>query len=103
MAVAGSTTATRVYGQSGAFTTTDSPNPPTATSLNNPNGVAVDAQGGLFIADSNNHRVLYFVAGASDGELTTLYLPRCERTTRCNTNVAALAVNLVVYTIHTVE
>jgi sugar lactone lactonase YvrE len=33
---------------------------PTATHLNYPSGVAVDASGDIFISDTNNHRVLWF-------------------------------------------
>jgi sugar lactone lactonase YvrE len=35
---------------------------PSAASLCQPNGVAADAAGDLFVADTNNHRVLVFVA-----------------------------------------
>jgi sugar lactone lactonase YvrE len=61
---AGSTTATRVYGQGGNFTT-GSAGPVTADSLNNPYGVAVDSGGGVYIADWNNSRVLYYSAGST--------------------------------------
>lgn len=55
-----STTATRVYGQQGSFTTTSSNiGSATADTLASPEGVAVDA-GGLYIADKNNNRVLYY-------------------------------------------
>ena len=61
---AGSTTATRVYGQQGSFTT-NSPNRGgvSAQSLHSPMGLALDASGGLYVADGGNSRVLYYPAG----------------------------------------
>jgi len=59
------TTADKVWGQGGNFTTSISPNPPTADSLSYPSGVAVDSQGGIYVADQNNKRVLYYPAGAT--------------------------------------
>ena len=61
---AGSTTATRVYGQSGSFTT-GSAGTVSANSLNNPYGLAVDSSGGLYVADWGNNRVLYYSAGST--------------------------------------
>ncbi|BDA78232.1 hypothetical protein LPTSP3_g11620 [Leptospira kobayashii] len=52
-----STTATRIYGQNGNFTTTTSGT--TASTLTNPEGIAFDTTG-VYIADSLNHRVLFF-------------------------------------------
>jgi sugar lactone lactonase YvrE len=57
----GSTTATAVYGQAGSFTSTGSG--ATATTLSHPRGMALDAAGNLYVADSNNERVLFFPAG----------------------------------------
>ncbi|MFZ5628938.1 MAG: NHL repeat-containing protein [Spirochaetota bacterium] len=55
-----STTATRVYGQGGSFTTnTANKGGRSADSLNQPYGVAVDS-GGVYIADTFNIRVLYY-------------------------------------------
>ncbi|MBC7813807.1 MAG: NHL repeat-containing protein [Burkholderiales bacterium] len=69
-----STTADRVYGHAGSFTSgvvndngTGSTGTPNADSLNFPRGMALDASGGLFVADRENHRVLYF---ANDGNTT---------------------------------
>ncbi len=59
------TTATRVYGQAGSFTTADPPLTVDASTLNNPTGLAVDTNGGLYIADTNNNRVLYYPAGST--------------------------------------
>lgn len=68
---AGSTTATRVYGQFGNFTCithsannngacTVTPRPISANSLNNPVALALDSLGGLFVVDSSNSRVLHY-------------------------------------------
>lgn len=70
----GNTTADKVYGQFGSFTTNSKNNDGTgnagvvsANSMNFPRGVAFDSKGGLYIADRDNHRVLYF---APDGDTT---------------------------------
>ncbi len=62
---AGSTTATQVYGQGGSFTTnaTNSGGSVSASNLNDPEGITVDSNGNLYVADSNNNRVLMFPAG----------------------------------------
>ena len=58
----GSTTATRVYGQSGSFTTvTSNTGGITANSLFSPYGLNVDNQNNLYVADYQNNRVLMFV------------------------------------------
>ena len=59
----GSTTATRVYGQNGSFTTNVSG--VSATGLNGPNRVAVDSGGNLYVADSLNNRVLFYPSGST--------------------------------------
>ncbi len=62
----GSTTATRVYGQSGSFTSTTANNGGvSATSLNGPWGMVLDSSGNLYIADTGNNRVLYYPAGST--------------------------------------
>jgi|JI10StandDraft_1071094.scaffolds.fasta_scaffold21551_4 hypothetical protein len=54
------TTATRVYGQGGIFTTATANNGGiSANSLNAPRGIHADGTG-LYVADLNNHRVLYY-------------------------------------------
>ena len=63
---AGSTTATRVYGQDGSFTSNTANNGGvTANSLYYPVGVALDRSGNLYVADQGNHRVLYFPAAST--------------------------------------
>jgi hypothetical protein len=70
----GDTTADRVYGQSDDFTQDDInndgsglPGSPSATNFNFPRGLALDSTGGLYVADRENNRVLYF---ANDGDTT---------------------------------
>jgi sugar lactone lactonase YvrE len=55
------TVATKVYGQAGSFTTsTCRLGGVTADSLCNPNSVAIDPSGNVYVADYNNNRVLEF-------------------------------------------
>jgi hypothetical protein len=70
----GNTTADRVYGQWdnmnwGVRNNDGAGNigAPSANSLNFPRGVTVDASDGLYIADRDNNRILYF---ANDGDTT---------------------------------
>ena len=88
---AGSTTATRVYGQNGSFTD-GSANAVSANSLNNPYGVAVDSSGGLYIADWNNSRVLYYAAGSTTA--TRVYGQGGNFTTNTANNGGATANSL---------
>jgi hypothetical protein len=54
----GSTTATRVYGQGGSFTTnTANKGGVSANSLDNAQGIAVDSSGDLYVAELYNARV----------------------------------------------
>ncbi len=63
---AGSTTATRVYGQAGSFTTnTANKGGISASSLSNPNKMRLDASNNLYIADYNNSRVLYYPSAST--------------------------------------
>lgn len=68
------TTADLVYGQFGSFASgvvnndgSGQSGTPSASSLNFPRGLALDSDGGLYVADRENHRVLYF---ADDGDTT---------------------------------
>ena len=63
---AGSTTATRVYGQFGSFTTGISNNGGiSANSLNLVVGLALDSSGNLYVADNQNNRVLFYPSGST--------------------------------------
>lgn len=70
----GDTTADKVYGQWDDFTYGQRNNDgtghrgePSANSLNFPRGLVMDANNGLYIADRDNNRILYF---ADDGDTT---------------------------------
>jgi hypothetical protein len=61
----GDTSADRVYGQQGSFTTgTVNKGGISAGSFNSPIGLTLDGQGNLYVADVNNNRVLYYPSGA---------------------------------------
>ena len=63
---AGSTTATRVYGQNGSFTTNTANNGGvSASSLNGPQAVALDSSGDLYVADTGNSRILFYPVGST--------------------------------------
>ncbi|HNM03925.1 MAG TPA: NHL repeat-containing protein, partial [Leptospiraceae bacterium] len=59
---AGSTTAARVYGQTVFSGNTAGT---TATTMNQPFGVAVDSMNGLYVAEFSNNRILYFPSGST--------------------------------------
>ncbi|WP_238325525.1 NHL repeat-containing protein [Leptospira inadai] len=61
----GSTTATRVYGQPDLTSSGVNNGGRTANSLNSPKGIAMDTQGGLYVADKFNDRVLYYPPGST--------------------------------------
>ena len=62
----GSTTATRVYGQGGSFTTNNPNNGGvSANSLAYPRGVAPDSSGNLYVSDGGNSRVLFYPSGST--------------------------------------
>jgi len=67
----GSTTATRVYGQPSLYGQPghqfgrQNEGGLSATSLSLPQGVATDKDGGLYIVDSGNNRVLYYPSGST--------------------------------------
>lgn len=61
-----STTADRVYGQAGSFTTTAcNKGGISADSLCQPYHTALDQQGGLYVVDEGNFRILYYPAGST--------------------------------------
>ncbi len=63
----GDTTADYVFGQGGDFTTnTANKGGISANSLSSPTGVAVDASDNLYVADTNNNRILKFDNPTSD-------------------------------------
>lgn len=88
-----STTATRVYGQLGSFTTgTQNNGGITANSLRNPNGIAVDASG-VYIADNMNHRVLFYSGTATTATRVYGQLGSFTTATANNGGVTANALN----------
>ncbi|MCE9598142.1 MAG: NHL repeat-containing protein [Spirochaetia bacterium] len=89
---AGSTTATRVYGQPN-FTSAGANNGGiTATSLNNPRAIAVDSAGNLYVGDHGNLRVLFFPAGSTTA--TRVYgQPNFTSNTANNGGVSASSLN----------
>jgi hypothetical protein len=63
---ANSQTATRVYGQLGSFTSNTANNGGvSANSLRVPTAVAVDSNNGVYISDTYNSRVLYYISGST--------------------------------------
>ena len=55
------TVADEVFGQGGSFSTiAQNKGGVSASSLDGPNGVALDSSGDLYVADSGNHRVLEY-------------------------------------------
>ena len=89
---AGSTTATRVYGQPDFLSFAPNNGGVSATSLNGPMGVALDSGGNLYVADSGNHRVLYYPAGSTTA--TFVYgQPGFTSNTQNNGGVSATSLN----------
>jgi len=65
----GSTSPDRVYGQLGSFSSNIlNKGGVSKDSLNEPYGLAVDSAGGLYIADSFNHRVLHYPSGSTSAD-----------------------------------
>src|ERR1017187_10222297 len=65
-ASAQSTTADVVYGQLGSFTTnTQNNGGVSANSLYSPEVIALDSSGNLYVADTGNHRVLFYPSGST--------------------------------------
>jgi hypothetical protein len=77
---AGGTTATRVYGQGGSFTTNNNNKGGiSADSLYSPIGVALGS-GNLYVADYMNNRVLKYAVPSSNASLSSLVLSSGELT-----------------------
>ncbi|MEI7557099.1 MAG: hypothetical protein WCK19_17635, partial [Chloroflexota bacterium] len=89
-------TADKVWGQGGVFNTNNAPTPPSATSLNGSYGVAVAADGGIYIADNANNRVLYYPAtnGIPDFTATRVYGQGGDFTTGTNNKGTRTAISL---------
>lgn len=75
----GDTTASEVFGQFGDFTSgvvnndgSGQAGTPSAEGLKFPRGLALESGGGLYVADRENHRVLYFVDDG-DAEADRVY------------------------------
>jgi sugar lactone lactonase YvrE len=81
-----------VYGN---FTTNAAPDPPTATSLNHPTGVAIGAVANeLYIADTANHRVLIYWDDPRDGKADSVIgQPGFTSNAPNNGGVSAAALN----------
>src|SRR5579885_114999 len=79
-----------VYGQGGSFTTGKcnlGAISPTAASLCNPNLLAVDGANNLYVADTNNNRVLKFVTPLTNTTATVVFGQNNNFTTNgCNQN-----------------
>ncbi|EMY62054.1 NHL repeat-containing protein [Leptospira terpstrae] len=58
----GSTTASRVYGQTNFVSNSTGI---AADKMSSPYGISLDSEGGMYVADSGNSRVLYFPAGST--------------------------------------
>lgn len=90
-----------VFGQGGDFTSAvPSKGGVSASSLRGPSGVAVDASGGLYVADTGHHRVLHFpkgktvadrVYGQPDFTTAVALSPPTSTSLRAPTGVAVLA------------
>jgi hypothetical protein len=79
---AGDTTADIVIGQPGFISNTGGS---TLTTLLNPQGVAVDLHGNLYVADRANHRVTEYDAPLGNGEAPTLIIGQPDETSHfCN-------------------
>jgi hypothetical protein len=73
----GSTTATRVYGQGGSFTTnTQNDGGISANSLDYSDCVALDSSGNLYVVDYGNNRVLMYPPTTTPGSTFQSTYPR---------------------------
>jgi hypothetical protein len=77
--------ASRVYGQKGSFTSGTANNDGiSADSLNSPRGCSLDRNDNLYIADTNNHRVLFYPNGSTTA--TRVYGQNGSFTTNTSNN-----------------
>lgn len=90
----GSTTATRVYGQLGSFTTNTVNNGGvSADSLNAPTGLTLDSSGNLYVADSVNNRVLYYPVDSTTATRVYGQLDSFTSNTANNGGITASSLN----------
>lgn len=59
--LSGASSGTTVMGQANAMSGMSS------NSLNTPSGIAIDSSGNIYVADTNNFRIQYWLQGASSG------------------------------------
>ena len=81
--------ASLVFGQGGSFTSnTANYDGVSANSLNSPSGVAVDASGDLYVADTSNNRVLEYTTPLTNGASANLVFGQGGSPTsnRCNSD-----------------
>ena len=93
---AGTTTATRLYGQGGSYTSclpNDIASTPNADSLALPMGLALDGSGDLYVADTQNNRVLHYPAGSTTAEAVYGQGGSFTSTTANNGGVSANSLN----------
>ncbi len=89
---AGNTTATRVYGQGGSFTSNSANNGGvSAASLDQPSGLALDSNGNLYVADTGNNRVLFYQSGSTTA--TQVYGQGGSFTSNANNAASASSLN----------
>jgi len=88
------TIADRVFGQGNVFTTNDCNNPALQVgnlgpkSLCFPRGVALDGSDNLYVADSNNHRVLVYTTPLSTDTIADIVLGQADmNSNQCRTNL----------------
>ena len=92
--LSGSTTATRVYGQCGSFTTDTANNGGiSANSLENPAGLALDSSNNLYVADAYNSRVLFYLSGSTTATRVYGQLGSFTTTTANNGGISANSLN----------
>src|SRR5262249_40511565 len=91
------TTADRVFGQSGSFTSAacNQGGQVTGSTLCSPSGVALDGSGNLYVADTTNNRVLEYNSPLTSGETANIVLGQKSLTSaQCNVGGAVAAKTL---------